>query len=166
MTFTAFIVLPAIKGDRTTENNVYLTREDWLEANWLAIRELEKLTAVGPVKQHAKELLGRLNAGHFCEPEADRLRALCLSHTERHGHERRPQTLFHKNGKTATGTYQELVIATGLDYNRVRDLLMGRDRYCLGWAASAEEAAKGRLKSGRKPKIKAILFESEGTPLF
>lgn len=81
-----------------------------------------------------------------------------------HGNTITELTLYHNDGRTAHGTYADLEIQTGLEYNRIRDLVKGRRRISSLWSASEKEAKRGNLKRGRKRK--AVQMSTEGTPLF
>lgn len=164
--FEAFLVPLAIGGNRNADNRVFLTAKEWADASMILMRFFSTCTARKPEISHGRLVIKMLPKLNLPECDAGPLRNVCLRALEHSAGVLRPVRLYKKDGKEAFGTYRELEVQTGLEYNQVRDLVKGRRRYAAGWSASKEEAEKGPLKVGRKRKVEGVDFESTGTPFF
>lgn len=70
-------------------------------------------------------------------------------------------TIYNQNGASISGTLSELVAATGMRGERVRDLLTKRRRFVGGWSHDPAEAARGPNPPGRPKKpAKAAVEEA------
>lgn len=146
----------AFGGTRTRENTVFLTEREALVASGMLLRMCPGEVSRSRVAQGIGRLLDHL-------PHTRK--ATWLRRAVRKYAGDRPvsdvATLWHCDGRVETGTRLQLAQATGLEYNRVRDLLAGRRSSALGWAASPERAKEGPGKRGPKPRARAHEFFEE-----
>jgi uncharacterized protein YidB (DUF937 family) len=147
----------AFGGTRTRENTVYLTAREALIASGMLLRMCPGEVSRARVAQGIGRLLDRL-------PRTGKTTWLRRAVRQYAGD--RPvsdvATLWNCDGRVETGTRVQLAQATGLEYNRVRDLLAGRRSSALGWAASPERAQQGPGKRGPKPRVRAPdIFKDE-----
>lgn len=139
------IIPAALNGEEKRENTVYTKNQDWVEAQQICLRACENFEAHTPIKKHARYVLRNLR-----EDECEELRKRCL---EILGKKPGPWTLYHTNGRSTSGkTYDELVVKTALEYNKVSDLCNRRREYYCGWSVDKSRALAGRKKRGPKPK--------------
>ena len=145
----------SLGGDDSEEKRVYLTREDWLEAQSILLKCLARLDVKKPVKRQATYIMKRVRKGEGLELRRECKRIL--------GQRVGPFTLYHHNGKSVTGEdWEELQVKTGLTYNKARDIATGLREFYGGWSASKTRAEKGWTKRGPKPKD---IFNSEITSM-
>jgi hypothetical protein len=152
-------------GPRAAANRYYLSNEDWSAAQVALLEAFRARDIPLFTRRYAKDVMrdmARLDLGK----EADPLRLLCLSLTERDSNRNQPWTLYHEDGRQAYGLFTELAAQTGLDHNRIRDIAGAnpRRRYASGWCGDRFQALIGRKKAGRKPA--RIQDATEGTELF
>jgi len=158
-----FLTPTAIGGKKDHTNRCFLTAADWVQTNMLFMDVLEDLKHPSILKRHANSVLKTLSDMGGPDEEYPLL-LRCRKYVEHRGNARLPATLYHQDGRTASGTVRDLEIATGLPQHHVRDVVNGTRRHRNGWFASRSESMRGRLKPGRKPRPQFIV--SEGTPLF
>lgn len=152
----------------------WLNAENWAHAQHLYLDSVTALMGAGGVRRYARDIHRQLalkaNAALAAADPSLVERVSRLAVLEEHGNaDARIHTLHHSSGAKAQGTRKELIAATGLSVQRVKDLIARRRRYSKGWAATAAEARRGRLPAGRKPKpapAATEFFEDAGTPLF
>lgn len=162
----------------TPGNRRYASAEIWAEAQRLWFRVLGSQKTKAAAKRHAKAVLKTLEAHPDLRQSSVDLPALCAKYSGRHGNlSNMTFTLYSTTGATATGTRSQLALATGLPYERVRDLLTGRRRFTHGWAATEEEARRGYVGGGRPRSLKPApapeaaaagldFFDGAGTEFF
>lgn len=155
---------PSLGGRRVKANTYFLSAREALHAyGWLW------KTACGPRvpararQRYARALWARLHSpdlAHLLGKSAWLRRAVSPYIREQNAIHAAPveATLWHVDGRKVEGNQPTLAAATGLDSRRVRDLLCGRRPYASGWCTSAEEAAKGWRKTGRKPRKAGLFF--------
>lgn len=168
--------IPVSFGAAATPNNRrYASASAWAEAQRLWFRVLGSQKTKAAAKRHAKAVLATLASHAELRRAAPDLPAICAKHSGRHGNLSNVTfTLYSTTGATASGTRAQLAAATGLHYERVRDLLTGRRRFTQGWAATEEEARRGYVGGGRPrspeiapaPEAGSDFFESTGTEFF
>lgn len=152
----------------------WMNAQDWCRAQHLYLDSVIALMGAGGVRRHARDVhrMLQLNANAALAAADPTLfeRVRRLSVLGEHGNaDVRIHTFFHTSGARAQGTRRELIGATGLSVQRVKDLIAGRRRYAKGWATTESEAKRGRARAGRKPKSppNALeFFEETGAPLF
>ncbi|MFC3088506.1 hypothetical protein [Tabrizicola soli] len=152
----------------------WFSAADWCKGQHLYLDTVAAMLGAGGARRHARDVHSMLTLkGSAALVEADPgllARVVQLSVFQEHGNaDVQIHTFHHTSGAKAQGTRRELVAATGLSVQRVKDLIAGRRRYSKGWAATAAEAHRGRLPAGRKPKAAPTateFFEDAGTPLF
>lgn len=167
-----FNVPASAGGVENSETRSFISASGWVQAQklWFAVLRSHKTKA--SAKRHAKYVarMMKKNPALADEELANTVRDFDFSH----GNEKSESiTIHNENGTSATGTISQLSQATGLAYERVKDLASGRRRYASGWAASQEEARRGRLIAGR-PKKEAqensadpfSIFDNEGSAIF
>lgn len=152
-------------GSRTAANRYYLSNEDWSAAQVALLESFRARDIPLFTRRYAKEVMremAQLDLGK----EADPLRLLCLSLTERDSNRSQPWTLYHEDGRQAYGLFGELAARTGLHYERVRDIAgpNPRRRYASGWCGDRFQAMIGKKRAGRKPGHSD--GATEGTVLF
>lgn len=133
----------------------YVSAQTWVEAKTLLLDHMEAQKPSGLARVLARDIIKTLRKNTAIMKVAGDLqvRSEQLSGMSVHGNtDPRPHTLHHQSGAKATGSRKELAAATGLNYDRIRDLITGRRRIALGWSASAQEAKKGPLNPGRQRK--------------
>lgn len=162
--------LPTSIGQAATERNrVYASASVWAEAQrrWFLVLEDQQTKAAA--KRHAKFVMSAMRRHSDLGRAAPDLPELCEKVGGRHGNaSNQVFTLYSQTGATATGTRSQLAAATGLAYERVRDLTTERRRIALGWALTEEEAQRGYLPPGKPPKAPEPkeFFVSNGTDFF
>jgi hypothetical protein len=152
----------------------WLSAQDWCRAQHLYLDTVTAMMGAGGVRRHACDVHRtlRLNASApLVEADPALLeRVKRLAVLEEHGNaDVQIHTFHHSSGAKAQGTRRELIAATGLSVQRVKDLIAGRRRFAKGWATAESEAKRGRLPAGRKPKpapAASDFFEDIATPLF
>jgi hypothetical protein len=146
----------------------------WAQAQHFYLDSVAALVGAGGVRRHARDIQRQLalkaNAALAAVDHTLVERVARLSNPEEHGNaDVRIHTLYHTSGARAEGTRRELMAATGLSVQRVKDLIAGRRRFSKGWAKTEVEAKRGRLPAGRKPRAipsAADFFDNSGAPLF
>lgn len=152
----------------------WLTAAQWCQAQHLYLDSVAHLLGAAGVRRYARDLHGTLAlkaSAPLVEADPGLLeRVVKLAVFQEHGNaDIQIHTFHHTSGAKAQGTRRELVAATGLSVQRVKDLIAGRRRYSKGWATTEGEAKRGRLPAGRKPKAAptaAEFFEDAGARLF
>lgn len=150
----------------------WLTPAQWCQAQHLYLDSVAQLLGTAGVRRYARDVHAMLSLkGSAALVEADPAlleRVVQLSVFQEHGSaDVQIHTFHHTSGAKAQGTRRELVAATGLSVQRVKDLIAGRRRFSKGWATTEGEAKRGRLPAGRKPKPAASeFFEGNDAALF
>jgi len=152
----------------------WFSAADWCRAQHLYLDTVAHMLGTSGARRYARDVHSMLVLkGSAALVEADPgllARVVQLSVFQEHGNADIQQHTFHHiSGAKAQGTRRELVAATGLSVQRVKDLIAGRRRFSKGWATTEGEAKRGRLPAGRKPKqapTATEFFEDAGTPLF
>lgn len=144
-------VPPCMGGKRSKRNTFYLNARECLHACGM----LWRLAPSDRVRRkYARHLLARLNTPEFLALSGRTawllraIRPFVLGDASMNTGPR-TATLWHIDGRTASGSQPALAVETGLDPRRVRDLVCGRRVYASGWATSPEAAAGGRRRRGR-----------------
>jgi len=146
----------AFGGTRCRENFVFLTARESFAAAGMLLRMCPGEVSRGRVAMGIGNMLDRFPVN---KKTAWLRRAVRRYAGERPRSE--TATLWNYDGRKATGTRIQLSLATGIDYDRVRDLLTGRREMARGWSASEERAKQGPAKRGPRPKDRRMDFFKE-----
>ncbi|MCZ8080304.1 MAG: hypothetical protein O9289_17465 [Rhodobacteraceae bacterium] len=154
--------------------NTWMNAADWCRAQHLYLDSVASMMGASGVRRYACDVhrMLRLNvsAPLVATDPALLERVERLAVLDAHGNaDIQIHTFHHTSGAKAQGSRRELVAATGLSVQRVKDLIAGRRRFSKGWATTEGEAKRGRLPAGRKPMAAPTaneFFQDAGTPLF
>lgn len=146
-----FIFPPSFRGEKIKSNTVFLSPREYLHAYALLWKIAPNARVRARLARGICSLLGRdvlMDLGGRTAFLARSVRPLSRGAVH-------PQTapdaltLFHTDGRTASGTQPELSVQTGLAPGRIRDLKCGRRPYASGWTRDAALAKQGPKKKGR-----------------
>lgn len=140
-------------GRRDRENEVYLTPREALVASAMLLRLCPGEVSRSRVARGIGNLLDRL--------PRTRKTSWIRRAIRRYAGERPVSdiiTLYHHDGRSVSGTRQQLALSTGIDYDRIRDLIAGRRGMARGWSASRDRAKQGPAKRGPKSRDGFDLF--------
>lgn len=135
-------ILPlCLGGGREASNEAWLTAREHILAHALLVRMVPECRA-----QMLASLVSTINAPRPDSAAAERARGVyagLISEQARlhagerhHGHRSDVHRIAHQDGRTLSGTRQELIAASGVPFRQLYDLVNGRRVKAHGWRLS------------------------------